>query len=298
MAVTAFWGSTFLIIQLAMQHSGPLFFVGLRFVAAGLVGTLVFWKRLQGLTRQDLEWTLPTQGRETRQDLVAGMVIGISICLGYVLQTWGLKTIPVSQSAFITGLYVPMVPLLQWLVMRRRPSVMNLVGVTLAFAGLVLMAGPQDGEFGMTFGAWLTLAGAVAITFEIVLIGHYAGRVDLGRVTVVQLYAAGLLSFLLMPVLGESVPDFSWVWLVGAIGLGFSSIVIQLGMNWAQKTVSPTRATVIYAGEPVWGGVAGYAVGERLPLLALAGGALIVTGVLVSELKLRQRQPRPDVSAG
>ena len=113
-----------------------------------------------------------------------------------------------------------------------------------------------------------------------------------------QLYAAGLLSFLLMPVLGESVPDFSWVWLVGAIGLGFSSIVIQLGMNWAQKTVSPTRATVIYAGEPVWGGVAGYVVGERLPLLALAGGALIVTGVLVSELKLRQRQPRPDVSAG
>jgi len=282
-AVTAFWGSTFLIIQLAMQHSGPLFFVGLRFVTAGLVGTLVFWKRLQGLTRQDL---------------VAGMVIGISICLGYVLQTWGLKTIPVSQSAFITGLYVPMVPLLQWLVMRRRPSAMNLVGVTLAFAGLVLMAGPQDGEFGMTFGAWLTLAGAVAITFEIVLIGHYAGRVDLGRVTVVQLYAAGLLSFLLMPVLGESVPDFSWVWLVGAIGLGFSSIVIQLGMNWAQKTVSPTRATVIYAGEPVWGGVAGYVVGERLPLLALAGGALIVTGVLVSELKLRQRQPRPDVSAG
>ena len=176
MAVTAFWGSTFLIIQLAMQHSGPLFFVGLRFVTAGLVGTLVFWKRLQGLTRQDL---------------VAGMVIGISICLGYVLQTWGLKTIPVSQSAFITGLYVPMVPLLQWLVMRRRPSVMNLVGVTLAFAGLVLMAGPQEGEFGMTFGAWVTLAGAVAIAFEIILIGHYAGRVDLGRVTVVQLYAAG-----------------------------------------------------------------------------------------------------------
>lgn len=283
MAVTAFWGSTFLIIQLAMQHSGPLFFVGLRFVTAGLVGTLVFWKRLQGLTRQDL---------------VAGMVIGVSICLGYVLQTWGLKTIPVSQSAFITGLYVPMVPLLQWLVMRRRPSVMNLVGVTLAFAGLVLMAGPQEGEFGMTFGAWVTLAGAVAIAFEIILIGHYAGRVDLGRVTVVQLYAAGLLSFLLMPVLGESVSEFSWVWLVGAIGLGFSSIVIQLGMNWAQKTVSPTRATVIYAGEPVWGGLAGYAAGERLPLLALAGGALIVTGVLVSELKLRRRQPGPDISPG
>jgi drug/metabolite transporter (DMT)-like permease len=61
-------------------------------------------------------------------------------------------------------------------------------------------------------------------------------------------------------------------------------------MNWAQRSVSPTRATVIYTGEPVWAGIFGRIAGERLPLLALVGAAFIVAGVLVSELKLRKRR--------
>jgi len=64
-----------------------------------------------------------------------------------------------------------------------------------------------------------------------------------------------------------------------------------LTMNWAQKSVSPTRATVIYAGEPVWGGIVGRLAGDRLPALALAGAALIVAGVLASEIKFRRKTP-------
>ena len=73
-------------------------------------------------------------------------------------------------------------------------------------------------------------------------------------------------------------------------GLGLASAVIQLAMNWAQRSVSPTRATLIYAGEPVWAGVVGRVAGERLPGLALLGAALIVLGVVVSELNLRRRR--------
>ncbi|AKF46828.1 Permeases of the drug/metabolite transporter (DMT) superfamily [Pseudomonas syringae pv. syringae B301D] len=62
-------------------------------------------------------------------------------------------------------------------------------------------------------------------------------------------------------------------------------------MNWAQKSVSPTRATVIYAGEPVWAGIVGRLAGERLPGIALLGAALIVAGVIVSEMK---RRSAPD----
>jgi drug/metabolite transporter (DMT)-like permease len=61
-------------------------------------------------------------------------------------------------------------------------------------------------------------------------------------------------------------------------------------MNWAQRSVSPTRATVIYTGEPVWAGIFGRIAGERLPLLALVGAAFIVAGVLVSELKLKRKK--------
>jgi drug/metabolite transporter (DMT)-like permease len=219
-------------------------------------------------------------------DLGAGVAIGAMIFLGYGLQTYGLQTIPSSTSAFITALYVPLVPLLQWVVFRRRPGLFTLVGVVLAFVGLLLIAGPQSGV-GLGSGEVATLISTLPIAAEIILIGVFAGRVNLGRVTVVQLLVAGALSFAFMPVAREAVPAFSWVWLTAALALGASSCLIQLTMNWAQRSVSPTRATIIYAGEPVWGGVVGRLAGDRLPALAILGAALIVAGTIVSELKPR-----------
>jgi drug/metabolite transporter (DMT)-like permease len=269
-AVTMLWGTTFLIVQIAMAHSGPLFFVGLRFVTAGLASLLLFRRIMAGITMLELG---------------AGAAIGVCIFFGYTLQTWGLQTISSSKSAFITALYVPMVPLLQWLVLRRPPHLMSWVGVVLAFTGLVLLAGPEAGAIGLSPGEVATLLSAVAIAGEIILIGRFANHVDSRRVTAVQLLAAGLLSLAVMPAAGETVPAFSWVWAVAAVGLGLASALIQLTMNWAQKSVSPTRATVIYAGEPVWAGIVGRIAGERLPALALAGAALIVAGTLASELR-------------
>lgn len=66
------------------------------------------------------------------------------------------------------------------------------------------------------------------------------------------------------------------------------SAIIQLAMNWAQKSISPTRATLIYAGEPVWAGIVGRLAGEHLSPLALLGGALILIGIVVAELQPSQ----------
>jgi len=72
-----------------------------------------------------------------------------------------------------------------------------------------------------------------------------------------------------------------------AVALGLASALIQFVMNWAQRVVDPSRAAIIYAGEPVWAGIIGRIAGERLPVIALLGGALVVLGVLVSELKIK-----------
>jgi len=221
-------------------------------------------------------------------ELTAGVLIGITIMLGYGLQTMGLQTINSSQSAFITALYVPFVPLLQWLVLGRRPGLMPSIGICLAFVGLMLLAGPSSAGLHFSEGELLTLVSAVAIAAEIILISRYAGQVDVRRVTVVQLATASLLSFAMILPTRESLPDFSWLLLASALGLGLMSAIIQVAMNWAQKSVSPTRATLIYAGEPVWAGVVGRLAGERLPGMALLGGLLIVIAVVVSELKIRR----------
>ncbi|WP_176516269.1 DMT family transporter [Pseudomonas faucium] len=271
--ITMLWGGTFLLVHNVMTVSGPMFFVGLRFAAAALFVGLVSARALPGLTFTELK---------------AGVLIGVTIMLGYGLQTMGLQTISSSQSAFITALYVPFVPLLQWLVLGRRPGLMPSIGICLAFIGLMLLAGPQGGALHFSEGEVVTLVSAVAIAGEIILISRYAGQVDVRRVTVVQLATASLLAFLMIVPTQERLPDFSWLLLLSALGLGAMSAVIQVAMNWAQQSVSPTRATLIYAGEPVWAGIVGRIAGDRLPGVALLGGVLIVVAVVVSELKLRR----------
>ncbi|AZD01809.1 Permease of the drug/metabolite transporter (DMT) superfamily [Pseudomonas chlororaphis] len=270
--ITMVWGGTFLTVQHAMTVSGPMFFVGLRFAAAACIVGLFSLRSLRGLTLFELK---------------AGVFIGTAIMLGYGLQTVGLQTIPSSQSAFITALYVPFVPLLQWLFMGKRPGLMPSIGIMLAFTGLMLLSGPSGAALDFSPGEIATLISTVAIAAEIILISTYAGQVDVRRVTVVQLAATSVLSFLMVVPTQEAIPDFSWLLLASALGLGAASAAIQVAMNWAQKSVSPTRATLIYAGEPVWAGLVGRIAGERLPALALLGGALIVAAVIVSELKTK-----------
>lgn len=272
--ITMVWGATFLIIHIAMAHTGPLFFVGLRFIGAGAICLVIFRKRMRFVT-----------GIELR----GGVVIGAAICIVFSLQTFGLQTINSSTSAFLTALYVPLVPLLQWLVMKRPPQKTTLIGVALAFIGLVCIAGPDVLNVGLGIGEIATLTCAFVVAVEILLMSRYATQVDSGRFSVIQCFVAGALSWIAMPVFGEAVPEFSWIWLSAALGLAVASALIQFTMNWAQKTVSPSRAAIIYAGEPVWGGVFGRMAGDRLPPLALLGALFIVAGVIVSELKAADR---------
>ena len=276
--ITILWGGTFLIVHGAVTHSGPLYFVGLRFGTAALLTLPLAAPLLRGMTLREL-W--------------AGLVIGLGIFAGYTLQTWGLQTISSSSSAFITAAYVPLVPVLQWIILRRRPRLASWIGVVLAFIGLLLVAAPHDGvKLGK--GELITLVSTVPIALEIIFISLFAGSVNILRVTVVQLAVTSLLAFACMVPAGEAIPPFSWAVVIAACGLGAMTAIIQLVMNWAQRTVSPTRATLIYAGEPVWAGIIGRIAGDRLPPMALLGGAMIVAAVIVSELRLGKQADGPS----
>ncbi len=157
-AITAVWGGTFLVVHTAMQHSGPWFFVGFRFLAAGLFASAIFWRSLRGIG-----W----------REIGAGAAIGAAIYGGYGLQTAGLQTIDSSTSAFMTAFYVPLVPLLQWLVLRKPPRALTLVGAGLAFVGLLLVAGIGSRGIQLGEGELLTLISTLPIAGEIILISMF-----------------------------------------------------------------------------------------------------------------------------
>ncbi|PWR23601.1 DMT family transporter [Zavarzinia compransoris] len=276
--VTFIWGASFLVIQTALAVSGPLFFQGLRYGIAALVLAAITLPRIGGLTR--LEWWV-------------GVCTGLAVAAANGLQAVGLGMIPSSTSAFLTALYVPMVPLAQWLFMRDPPRPLAWAGIALAFAGMVLLAGPGALHLDLGAGEAMTIASAAIIAAEIVAIGIYTKRLDSRRVALVQIVVIAVATFAAVPVAGEGVPAPGWLLLACAGGLGLGSVVIHLAMYWAQKRLSPTRATLIYATEPIWAGILGRLAGERLPALGLAGAGLIVASVVLNALR-----PAADRAAG
>ncbi|MGE8557431.1 MAG: DMT family transporter [Acinetobacter sp.] len=281
--ITVIWGGSFITVQYGLNFASPMFFVGCRFAAAMLFVSLFSWKDLTGIRVQEI---------------AAGALIGLVIALGYGTQTIGLKTISSSESAFLTALYVPLVPILLWLLFRKTPQMMTWCGAALAFLGLVFLTGNGFGEIQLNFGQLITILGSIAIALEIILIGFFAGKVNVRRVTVIQLGFASLFAFCMMPLVGETWnPVFSWPLLSILCGLGFASAAIQLVMNWAQREVGPSQAAIIYSGEPVWAALIGRVAGERLPLLAILGGALVVLGVIVSEWKPNFLKKNKEVSS-
>jgi hypothetical protein len=95
-----------------------MFFVGLRFTTAALLSMLLFRRLLLDLTLREVQ---------------AGACVGVAIFFGYALQTLGLGSISSSQSAFITAMYVPIVPFLQWFFLRKPPHLMVWLGGTVRF---------------------------------------------------------------------------------------------------------------------------------------------------------------------
>ncbi|WP_240499973.1 DMT family transporter [Sphingomonas montana] len=273
--ITILWGGTFLITKIGLGDSGPLFFVGVRFAVAALLVAVLSPGIWRGLSVSEL---------------FGSVLIGSTMIAGYALQTTGLQSIPSSTSAFLTALYVPFVPLLQLLLFRRVPRTMVWVGIAMAFGGLILLAGPATvATLTLGHGELLSVRSALAFSFQILLIGRFARRGNPRRAAFIQLATLALGSFALMPATGEQLPVFTPTLLACGVGLGIASAVIQVAMNWGQARVSPARATLIYAAEPVYAGLIGWTAGERFTDLGLIGAGLIVSSVVVSELRIGRK---------
>jgi drug/metabolite transporter (DMT)-like permease len=183
-----------------------------------------------------------------------------------------------------------MVPILQLVVMRLVPRRMTWLGAVLCLVGLVILAGPEGLVLSWESGEVLTVISTMAIAVEIVMIGVFAPRVNIPAVSILQLACVAVVALVAMPILGEEVPAAiaPLFWQVTILMAMFAALM-QILMNWAQQTVSPTRATLIYACEPVWAGIIGWFASERLGVGAVIGCGVILLGVLVSEWRPEDR---------
>ena len=268
-AITAIWGTTFVVVKEALADASPMVFIAIRFSLAGLLLALVLGRGVRGL------------GREV---LAAGLLQGVFLFGGYALQTWGLVFTTPTKSAFITGFSVVLVPL----ILAAGGAPLRLPSLAAALAGLaglyVLLAPSASG--GVNPGDLLTLGGAVAFAFQIVLVGRYAERLPLRAVVPVQIVAVGLLAALSLPVSGR----IHLVWTPGLLGAFavtsvFATAFAFSGQNWAQQYTPASHTALIFALEPVFAAITSrFVAGERMGARFLAGCVLILGGMVISEL--------------
>lgn len=262
-----FFGTTFVVVQDAVEEADPIAFLAARFLVAALVLGLVARRR-------------PSSIRLVRH----GVVAGLFLLGGYIVQTVGLQYTTPSTSAFLTYLLVVFVPIQAFVVLRRRPHPATLVGIVVALAGLVLLTG--GGDTGLGKGEVLTLGCAFAFAAHIVVLGETAERHDPVRYTWVQLMTVGAVCLAISLVSGQgSRLALGGPALLAALFTGvFATAVAFLAMVWAQRAVSPSRAALILLLEPVFAALMGALTGDRLTLAGVAGGVLILVAVIVSEV--------------
>ncbi len=280
--VTLSWGATFVLIKNVLAQVSPLVFNSARMVIAAVALVVIFHRALKSLNRKSA---------------LGGMLAGVFLYLGYAFQTSGLRLTSPSKSAFITGLAVVLVPVLVALTGRRIPNRWTMLGVFAAFGGLYLMTIPAGEGFSLATinrGDLLTLGCACSFALHIYVLGQMTRRYPFEHIAVMQVATAAVLMSLSIPL---ETARFAWSGQV-LFALGFTALICTAAafsiQAWAQQFTPPTHTALIFALEPVFAAITSYLlVGERLGARGTIGALLILSGILLSELKGSSVEPTP-----
>lgn len=269
LGTTVIWGSTFVVTKIGLEDLSALFFVGLRFSLAALFFLSFFWKRIFPLSTSMI---------------IRGFGLGLLLFIGFITQTIGLHYTTASKSAFITGMMVVFVPVLQVVIEKKIPRLGNILGVVVVTAGLWLLTSPTGAAFNI--GDALTMVCAVSFGFYIIYLDMISREMTSLQLTFLQtgsnaVYALiGIALFGGLPVTFSSSSVYSVLYLTI-----FATIFTTFAQTRFQKDTTPTKAVVIFSVEPVIATVlASMFLGEEPGTLGVVGGGLILSGVLISEL--------------
>lgn len=268
----AIWGFAFLFQKAAMRHVGPVQFVAARSIVACLaLLPLAFAEMRVG-------------GVKWREVGAAALPAGAVFFAAAVLQQAGLVTASVTNTGFLTALYVVVVPFIVWLLMARRPAPAVWIAVLLSFSGTWLLGGGTLGAFSL--GDGLVAASASLWALHVVMTGQ-AG--SFGRpitFTALQFLAVailgGIAALATEPI---TVCGLRAAWIeIAYVGLLSSALTFTM-FSVALRHTGPSEASIIVSSETLFAAFGAWLVmGERLAGVRWTGAGLIVAATLIVQL--------------
>lgn len=272
LVAAAIWGFAFLFQKSAMGHVGPVQFVAARALVACLaLLPLALVEMRGGGVRWGAIW--PT-----------ALVAGAAFFTGAVLQQWGLVTATVTNTGFLTALYVVVTPFIAWALLNRRPPSLIWAAVLLSFCGTWLLGGGALSAFSR--GDGLVALSAVFWGLHVVLVGRAA---SLGRpvaFTTLQFVVVAALGMTVAPMIETvSSEKLANAWVeIAYVGLLSSALTFTL-FSIALRHTGPSEATIIVSTETLFAAFgAWWLLGEQLPPIGWAGAGLILLATLAVQL--------------
>jgi drug/metabolite transporter (DMT)-like permease len=214
------WGATFVVIKDALADMSVITYIAVRFGIAAVLMAMIYRRAVRTLTLREV-W--------------AGAQIGIFMFAGYMFQITGLRWTTPSKAAFVTGMYVVFVPIVQAIFGMRRVSVWIWAGAIAALAGLYFLSVPPQGLGGLNRGDPIVFGCAVMFAFHMIFISRNVEKYSVASLSFLQVATTAVLATVLVPIAaaaGWEQPKLVWtryvVFAVLATAIGATVICFSL----------------------------------------------------------------------
>jgi len=269
--VSIAWGSTFVVVQTAVESTPVYTFLFWRFVCAGVLMVLLSVTQFKYLNKDVLK---------------AGVLLGLFMFLGYAFQTFALTYTYSSTVGFITGLSVIIVPFGSYLAFKHRASAFSMAGALTAAVGLYFLT--LNSEIGFSWGELYAFICAIMFALHIIFTGHFSRKYNVYLLVTLEFLTVSFCS-LLGGLLSEGSvvpPALDSVFINSiAITVIFATMFAFWVQTAMQRFTTAAKTAIIFTMEPVSAGIFGYFVAnEVLNFSQLCGAGLILMGMLIAEV--------------
>ena len=281
------WGSGFVVMKNSLDALPITWLLALRFLIAAIALCAILYKKII---------------RAGRTALIGGAICGTLMYVAYLVQTVGLKYTTAGNNAFLTAVYVVLVPFLCWIMNKKRPAVKEIAAGVLCLAGVGFIA--LTARFTVNAGDALTILCGVLYAMHIVCVSYFTGRgVDVLTLTALQFAATALVS-LPVALLFEPVPSIAMLSVpstyLSLLYLGFGCTLLALVLqNIGIRYAPPAHASLLMSTEAPFGFLFGVVfLSEPLTVCFGIGAALIIGSIILSQTGQRIKKVPASVADG
>lgn len=273
------WGSGFVVMKNSLDALPMHWLLAIRFVFAAAPLVLIFFKKIKSASAYTIK---------------GGLLCGITIYLGYAAQTYGLQFTTAGNNAFLTAVYVVLVPFVYWVSANKKPGMRTIAAGVICLIGVGVIA--LDSTLKVDVGSMWTLVCGVLYAIHIVMVSvHTARGADIMALTAIQ-FASTSVCATFAALLFEDIPSVALILrpdvITSLLYLAvLCSIVSLLIENVALKYAPPSAASLLMSTEAVFGCLFGVIfLSEPVTLRFIMGALIIMGAILLSELRPKATQ--------